>query len=384
MPSELAASATARFRDAYGREPAGVWQAPGRVNLIGEHTDYNDGFVLPFALDRYAVVAAAGRDDGVLRLASLQREETAEIRLVDVGPGSVAGWAAYVAGSLWSLARAGVAVGGLDVMVTGDVPVGSGLSSSAALECAVVLAARDLFGGPVDRVVLARIAQRAENEIVGVPSGILDQMAALSCTADHALFLDVRSSAAEQVPLPLAESRLAILVIDTRTSHSLADGAYAERRRSCEEAARVLGVPALRDVSGRQLEAARDRLGEVRFRCARHGVTENDRVLAVVAALGAGRLADIGPALTASHVSLRDDYRVSSRELDVAVDAALDGGALGARMTGGGFGGCAIALVAAGEEPAVAKSVEDGFAARGFRSPEIFSAHPSHGARRIV
>ena len=371
------------FAERFGREPEGFWAAPGRANLIGEHTDYNDGFVLPLAIDHRVTVAAARRADGRLRLLSLEKGER-ELTLSDIGPGRVEGWAGYVAGAVWSLAREGVEVGGLDLALTSDVPVGSGLSSSAAVECATVLATRDLFGGPDGPGRLALIAQRAENEIVGVPSGIMDQMASMACIAGHVLLLDTRSLAVEQVPFDLDAAGLTLLVIDTGVSHALADGAYAERRRACEEAARLLGLPALRDATEADVAAATDLLGDVGHRRARHVVTENARVLEVVNRLRAGRLEAIGPLLTASHESLRDDYEVSAPELDTAVEAALTSGALGARMTGAGFGGCALALAPAVEVGAVTRVVTGAFAGRGFRAPTVFAVHPAHGARRLA
>jgi galactokinase len=369
------------FAERFGREPEGIWGAPGRANLIGEHTDYNDGFVLPLAIDHRVTVAAARRAGDRLRLLSLEKGER-ELILSDIGPGRVEGWAGYVAGAVWSLAREGVEVGGLDLALTSDVPVGSGLSSSAAVECATVLATRDLYGGPGDPGRLALIGQRAENEIVGVPSGVMDQMASMACLAGHVLLLDTRSLVAEQVPFDLDAAGLTLLVIDTGVSHALADGAYAERRQACEEAARILELPALRDATEADVAAAADLLGEVRHRRARHVVTENARVLEVVDRLRAGRLDAIGPLLTASHVSLRDDYEVSAPGLDTAVEAALRAGALGARMTGAGFGGCALALAPAVEVGAVTRIVTAAFA--GFRAPTVFAVHPADGARRLA
>jgi galactokinase len=371
------------FVQRFGREPEGLWSAPGRVNLIGEHTDYNDGFVLPLAIDRRVVVAAARRPDRVLRLVSLERGER-ELELDSVRPGSVQGWTAYLAGSLWSLAAEGVEVGGLDLALTSDIPVGSGLSSSAAVECATLLAARDLFGGPDDPVRLAVLAQRAENEIVGVPCGIMDQMASMTCTEGHLLLLDTRSLTAEQVPFTAEGADLSLLVIDTRVSHDLAEGGYAQRRRACREAARILGVPALRDATEADLAAARDRLGDERHRRARHVVTENARVLAVADLLRSGRLAAIGPILTASHSSLRDDFEVSCLELDTSVRVALLAGARGARMTGGGFGGCALALVPDDTVGLVTGTVTAAFASQGFQAPVVFEVSPAGGARRLA
>jgi galactokinase len=380
---DRAADLASSFRTRFGRPPDGVWAAPGRVNLIGEHTDYNDGFVLPLALDRQVTVAAARRDDGILRVYSSEKGAR-ELRLVDVGPGADRGWVAYVAGAIWSLAQEGVEVTGMDIALTSEVPVGSGLSSSAAVECATLLAARDLFGGPDDKALLATIARRAENEVVGVPCGIMDQMASISCRAGHALLLDTRTMDTEQIPFDPDAAGLALLVIDTRVSHALADGAYAERRRSCEEAARIIGVPALRDAGVADVEAARDRLGDVRTRRAMHVVTENARVQAVAKLLRRGRLDSIGSMLIGSHSSLREDYEVSAPELDTAVEVAILAGALGARMTGAGFGGCALALVPADTVGLVTSAVSDAFAYRAWRAPAIFPAVPADGARRLA
>jgi galactokinase len=368
----------AAFAARFGRAPEGVWAAPGRVNLIGDHTDYNAGFVLPLAIDRRVTLAAGRRAGGRLRLLSLQEGE-AEVALADVRPGVPAGWAAYAAGAVWAVAGDGA--GGLDVALTSDVPIGSGLASSAALECATALAVRDLQGGPDDPTALALAARRAENEIAGVPCGVMDQIASLVCREGRALLLDTRSLAAEHIPLAL--DGLTLLVVDTRTGRALAGGAYAERRRACEEAAQILGVSALRDASEADIEAAADRLGPVRHRRARHVVRENARVLAVADRLRAGRTAEIGDTLTASHASLRDDYEVSTPALDAAVEAALEAGALGARMTGAGFGGCAIALVPADAVERVEDAVRSAFARRGLDTPDVFAARPAAGARRV-
>jgi galactokinase len=372
------------FGDRVGRDPDGVWAAPGRVNLIGEHTDYNDGFVLPAAIDRLVLVAAGRRDGGRLRLWSLQAEPPADLELAAVGPGRVEGWAAYPAGVAWALGQAGAELGGADLVVDGDVPAGSGLSSSAALECATAIALADLHGARLDRQALAGLARRAENEVVGVPSGAMDQMVSMLGRAGHALFLDTRSLETEQVPLPLEESGLCLVVIDTRAGHRLVDGAYADRKAACEAAAAVLGVPALRDATLEQVEAAAEALGDPGLRRARHVVTENARVLEAVALLRAGQLDRLGPLLAASHASLRDDYEVSSPELDTAVEAAVDAGAAGARMTGAGFGGSAIALVRADLAGRVADRAREAFAAAGFGPPEVTTVLPSDGARRLA
>ncbi|HZG95535.1 MAG TPA: galactokinase [Mycobacteriales bacterium] len=381
---QLAAEAvTALFGEHIGGTPDGVWAAPGRVNLIGEHTDYNDGFVLPLAIDRRAVVAVRPRADRVLRVHAAQAG-TAEIALDDIAPGAVDGWLAYVAGPLWALAAKGVAVSGLDVVLSSDVPQGAGLSSSAAIECAVAVAAHELAGGGLSRADLALVAQRAEIEIAGVPCGIMDQMASMCATAGHALFLDTRSMQSDDVRLPVgADTGAALLVIDTRAEHSLVDGAYAERRAACEKAALILGVPALRDATPELLESAGADLDDVSRRRARHVVTENRRVLDTVDRLGKGSLAEIGPLLLASHESLRRDFEVTVDELDVAVESAMSAGAIGARMTGAGFGGCAIAVVAQERVAGCADAVAEAFAARGFTAPVCFVAEPSDGAGRI-
>lgn len=386
MNAPSAAGLAAGFAARFGRAPAVGWWAPGRVNLVGEHTDYNEGFVLPLAIPYGVAAAVARRPDGVLRVASVQAGgEPVDTAVERLAPGSVTGWAAYVAGVGWALRAAGHPVAGADVLVDGDVPVGAGLSSSAALACAAAAALADLFGLAMPRRELARVAQRAENAFVGVPTGIMDQSAALLATAGHALFLDTRTLHAEQVPLDLAGHGLALLVVDTRSPHALVEGAYAERRGSCESAARTLGVPALRDVAVGDLDAALGALPDpIARRRVRHVVTEDDRVLRTVALLRAGDLRAVGPLLTASHTSLRDDYEVSVPRLDVAVAAALAAGAHGARMTGGGFGGCVIALVDAAAVPAVADAVTADFAAHGWAAPRAFVVTPSAGAHPLV
>jgi galactokinase len=384
MGADRAGPVAAAFAERTGRDPEGVWAAPGRVNLIGEHTDYNDGFVLPAAIDRLVLVAAGRRAGGRLRLWSLQTGPPADLELAGIGPGKVGGWAAYPAGVAWALGQAGVELAGADLVVDGDVPAGSGLSSSAALECATATALADLGGAGLDRVALAGLARRAENEVVGVPSGVMDQMVSMLGRAGHALFLDTRSLGTEQVPLPLEAAGLCLLVIDTRAGHRLVDGAYADRRAACEAAAAVLGVPALRDATPAQVEQHATALGDPGRRRARHVVTENARVLAAVELLRAGDLDRLGPLLAASHASLRDDYEVSSPELDTAVEAAVAAGAVGARMTGAGFGGSAIALVETALAGRVADRARDAFAAAGFGPPRVTAVVPSDGARRLA
>jgi galactokinase len=376
------------FKRHAGREPDGVWFAPGRVNLIGEHTDYSDGFVLPLAIDRGVVAVAARRDDGRLRLWSSQQPgEDLQTKADAVGPGTVEGWAAYPGGVVWALRQAGAAIGGVDLLVDGDVPAGAGLSSSAALECAAAVALADLYGdsgAPGDPKELARLARRAENEVAGMPCGVMDQMVSMLGQAGHALFLDTRTLETEQIPLELDTAGLRLLVIDTRAVHQHVSSGYAKRRAAVEAATRTLGVAALRDATAEQVEAAADALGDPGVRRARHVVSENARVLAAVEALREGDFQRLGPLLVASHASMRDDFEISCPELDTAVDAALEAGAVGARMTGGGFGGSAIALTPLDREAAVAERVRKAFAEAAFTAPEILAVRPGDGAHRLA
>lgn len=378
-----AARAAGAFERLHGRPPAGVWSAPGRVNLVGEHTDYNEGFVLPFALPHRTAVAAAPRADGTLTVSTLhdrgRAETAAPVRISDLAPGTVSGWPAYPSGVAWVLRQQGIR-GGADLVVAGDVPGGAGLSSSHSLECATALALLGLAGARPSTSDIARWIQLAENDFVGAPTGLLDQTASLDCTAAHALFLDVRSGESEQVPFAPSRHGMEVLVIDTRAGHSNIDSGYGERRRGCEEAAAILGVPALRDVTLAGLDDATAKLPARLRPLVRHVVTENDRVLRTVALLREDEYAGIGPLLSASHASLRDDYRVSCDELDVAAEAAEAAGALGARMTGGGFGGSAIALVRAESRAGIAAAVTKAFAARSFTAPRMFTGVPSAGA----
>jgi galactokinase len=368
------------FRETYGREPDGVWRAPGRVNLIGEHTDYNEGLVLPFALHQGVTVSAARRDDGVYALRSLQAASSAPVEVSDPVPGSVPGWAAYAAGVAWSLRSAGHEIGGASLLIDADLPQGAGLSSSAALECAVAVALCDLYGIEVPRPELARIAQRAENDFVGMPCGIMDQSASLLCTEGHALLLDCRSGLSTQAPLDLTGLRL--LVIDTRASHELVDGGYADRRTACEKAAEVLGLPSLRDVT--DVGEALSRLTDpVLRRRAQHVLTENHRVEATVGLLRAGAVGEVGALLTASHLSLRDQFEVSWPEADVAVEESIRAGARGARMVGGGFGGSVIALSPTDRVELVREAVRKAYASRGWEEPHFLEATPSEGVHRV-
>ena len=364
-----------------GAPPDGVWHAPGRVNLMGEHTDYNEGWVLPFALDRGVVVAAARRGDGVLGLRSRQAPgDAVSVPLASLAAGLVTGWAAYPAGVAWAMREAGYPVGGASLVFDSDLPRGAGLSSSAALECATALALAALYEVSASRPELARLARRAENEMVGVPSGIMDQSASLLGEARRALLLDCRTIETTLVPFDPAGAGLALLVVDTGVRHALTDGRYALRRQECEQAARALGVPALRDVAD---AAAVSRIADpVLARRARHVITDDQRVWEAVALLEAGDLAGLGPVLHASHVSLRDDFEISWPQADVAVGAAEDAGALGARMVGGGFGGSVIALAPTGST-AIPAALSAEYGRRGWAPPTVLAAPPSAGARRL-
>jgi len=380
------------FGEWFGGAPDGVWVAPGRANLMGEHTDYNDGFVLPFALSQGTVAAAAVRPGRTLTLCSRQEHDTVEIPLDGLAPGQLSGWGAYPAGVAWALAKAGYEVPGACIAIDSDVPAGAGLSSSAALECATALALTELAGAElagtgIPRGELAAIARRAENDFVGVPSGFMDQSASLLGRAGHALLLDCRSLEHAQVPFDPAAAGSRLLLINTRAKHELTDGGYGRRRAECEEAARQLGVPTLRDLTDAGDTA---RLADpVLRRRARHVVTDNQRVLEVVALLRAapgrdGTYAGIGRLLTQAHCSLRDDFEISWPEADAAVEAALAAGALGARMMGGGFGGCVLALVPEAARGAVGDAVTAAYARHGWTAPEFLDATPSDRARRLA
>ena len=379
-----------RFRRVFDRRPEGIWSAPGRVNLIGEFTDYNDGFVLPFALPFAARACVARRDDDLVRVASAQRCENGEVAVVEAAadnlePGTASGWVAYVLGVVWALEQAGAKTSGADLLIDSNVPIGAGLSSSAALECSVALALHDLYELPLSRQELALVAQRAENEYIGVPTGIMDQTASLLCRSGHALFLDTRTFEARQVPLDLAPVGLTLLVVNTGVKHALGNSAYADRVRDCRRAAEQLHVPALRDIAPENMDTALAQItDDVVRRRARHVISEQGRVLKVVELLESGRPAEIGPVLSAGHRSLRDDYEVSCAELDVVVDTALASGALGARMTGGGFGGSAVVLVELTKAEAVTVAVGKAFAVRDFSPPQTMEIVPGNGASRIA
>ena len=375
---------TERFRALVGAVPAGVWAAPGRVNIIGEHTDYNDGFALPMAIDRHTVVAVGLRADGRVRVGSTLSDDVVEVALADCVPGSVTGWATYPLGVVWALGGSEGGQIGLDIVIDTDVPIGAGLSSSAAIECAVAVALNDLWELGRSSMELARAGQRAENHMVGAPTGLMDQIASMHGRSESLVFIDCRAMTADVVPFALRENDLAVLVMNSRVHHSHATGGYGERRQACERAAAALGAAALRDVSVGQLTELRGLVDDPTFRRARHVVTENARVEETVAVLREHGPMAIGDLLYASHLSMRDDFEISVPQIDTAVEAARANGALGARLTGGGFGGAAIALAPIDALAGIESAVRTEYAENGFDAPEMFVVSPADGAGRLT
>jgi galactokinase len=366
-----------KFLKTFGEEPDLVAAAPGRVNLIGEHIDYSEGFVLPFAIRDRTLAAVRKRDDSMVRIASAQRRnKIVTVDIADVKPGLKGEWERYALGVIWSM---GV-TSGVDIMIDGHVPLGAGLSSSAALECSVATAMNHLFDMGFNLEELARLTQRAENQYVGVPCGIMDQSVSLMATQGFALLLDCRDLSTRNIPFDVASHGLELLIIDTQAHHALTDGGYAERRASCESVASKLSIKSMRELSMAQLDAARDQITHTEYIRARHAVSEMKRVLDCVDALSIGDFAKVGELINQSHVSLRDDYTVSCPELDTAVDASLAAGAMGSRMVGGGFGGSAIALIEASKTAQTIRAVEKAFAEKKFKAPRFFTSLPSQGA----
>ena len=364
------------FQNVFGTEPDVIAAAPGRVNVIGEHVDYSDGFVLPFAISNRTTVAIKKRSDRKIRLASAQRQSSVfETSIDELIPGTEGKWERYPLGVVWALGIKD----GLDIYVDGKVPLGAGLSSSAALECSIATALNELFKLNLDVRDLARATQKAENDFVGMPCGIMDQSISLMGKAGHALLLDCRDLSTKLVPMDLASSDLELLIIDTQAHHALVDGGYAERRAACESAASKLGKT-MRELSISELEANKSKLTETEYRRARHAVTEIARVLECVDALESKNFVRVGELINQSHVSLRDDYNVSCPELDTAVDASLSAGALGSRMVGGGFGGSAIALINRANVDKTKSAVTKAFIEKGFKAPRFFESLPSEGA----
>ena len=384
----LAQQTAAGFEARFGYAAAGVWSAPGRVNLIGEHTDYNLGFVFPFAINRRTYAAVALRTDGVARVASAFSPEVHQVDVAEIAKDPSLDWAAYPLGVAWAVRQLAAANGmkvaetGFDCFIESDVPVGAGLSSSAAIECAVSSALNDLWQLGLTRSELARAGQLGENEIVGAPTGIMDQSASLLGEADHGVFLDCKSLEADVVELGFARDGLELLIIDTKVAHRLVDGGYAERRAACESGAEIMGVPSLRELETGDLELAQTKMNDVTFRRVRHVVTENARVQATVKALREQGPRTIGGLMHESHESMRDDFEISVDELDTAVETALRHGAVGARMTGGGFGGAAIALTPIERISEVTNAIYAEFESCGYARPDIFAVSAADGAKR--
>ena len=369
-----------KFLQTFGDEPDLIAAAPGRVNLIGEHIDYSEGFVLPFAIKDRTTAAIRKRDDSTVRIASAQRRnKIVTVDINNVKPGLKGEWERYALGVLWSM---GVKTG-VDLLIDGHVPLGAGLSSSAALECSVATAVNHLFDMGFSLEDLARLTQKAENQYVGVPCGIMDQSVSLMATVGSALLLDCRDLSTRNIPFDVASSGLELLIIDTQAHHALTDGGYAERRASCESVAAKLGIKSMRELTMDQLEAGKAQLTQVEYVRARHAVSEMKRVLDCVEALSKSDFVKVGELINQSHISLRDDYTVSCPELDTAVDASLAAGALGSRMVGGGFGGSAIALIEASKTSETIHAVEKAFAEKKFKAPRFFTSLPSQGAEII-
>ena len=370
-----------RFTNLFGGNPEVITTAPGRVNLIGEHIDYSDGFVLPFAIKNVTTVAMARRNDNMIRISSLQKAgEVVSIDLTSLAPQVGESWTRYVLGVLWVLK----VDRGLDILIDGRVPLGAGLSSSAALECAVAIAVDHLFEKNLDQAQLALAAQKAENDYVGMPCGIMDQSVSLMAKAGSALLLDCRDLSTTNIPFDIAPQGLELLIIDTQAHHKLVDGGYAERRASCELAVKVLGITSLRDISVSDYVARKSELDPTTYIRGFHAVTEMQRVLDAVQALTENNFSKLGKLQNESHKSLRDDYNVSCPELNLAVDTALEHGALGARMVGGGFGGSAIALIKADHLDAIQSAIASAFDAGHFKAPRFFTSLPGDGAQVIA
>ena len=368
------------FVRTFGQAPEIIAAAPGRVNLIGEHIDYSDGYVLPFAIADRTYAAISKRSDNKVQIASAQRRNSIiTLKVEEIQPELKGSWERYVLSVMWAM---GIKHG-VDIMIDGHVPLGAGLSSSAALECSVAIALNDLFSCGFDLETLARLTQKGENDYVGVPCGIMDQSVSLMAKSGSALLLDCRDLTSRNVTFDVASHGLELLIIDTQAHHSLTDGGYAERRASCDRVVAKLAIRSMRELTLEKLERSQDILTEIEFVRARHAVTEIARVLDAVVALETKNFKKLGELLNASHASLRDDYAVSCPELNMAVDASLSAGALGARMVGGGFGGSAIALIEAKNIQRTIEAIESGFTNKKFKAPRFFTSLPSQGAEII-
>src|SRR3954468_22486862 len=382
------ARAAEQFTNRFGTTPKWIAAAPGRVNLIGEHIDYNHGFVLPMVIDRYCIVAAADNQTGNANIYSAQANEEVKIQLAPPGASGSASasqskgrWSNYVEGVIAGCEERGLHPTGFNAVVDSDVPLGGGLSSSAAIEVATATLIEAITGKSLEPVAKALLCQKAEHEYAGVPCGIMDQFASVMCKADHLMLLDCRSQQIEHIPF--TDPNITVLIINTNVKHELSGGEYAERRAQCESAARKLRVPSLRDASEEQLQACRG-LTDVEFRRARHAISEIARTVEAAAAVKAGNWNRVGELMYASHNSLRDDYEVSCRELDLLVQFAQEigneGGVIGSRMTGGGFGGCTVSLVETAKVDRVTRQIADAYRVETGIEPSILTSRPAQGA----
>jgi galactokinase len=388
LVNEITARASARFNERYDRDPRWIAAAPGRVNIIGEHIDYNDGFVLPMAIDRYTVIAAAGNKSGEATVYSAATNEEAKIALEASGTASSARaghWSNYVSGVIAGSVARDLPLGGFNAVIESDVPVGGGLSSSAAIEVATATLIEAMTGATLDPIEKALLCQKAEHDYAGVPCGIMDQFASVMCRPDHLMLLDCRSQQIEHIPL--SDPNVTVLIVNTNVKHKLSGGEYAERRSQCESAAGKLGVASLRDASLEQLESTRGDLSDVEYRRARHAIGEITRTVEAAAAIRAGKWPNVGDLMYASHNSLRDDYEVSCAELDLLVDLArqigLAGGVIGSRMTGGGFGGCTVSLVETGKVEQIAQKLSQSYRGETGLEPSILTSRPARGAHIV-
>lgn len=375
----MIAGAQSGFKKIFGYEASGVWSAPGRANLIGEHTDYNNGFVFPFGIDRRTYVALSPRQDMLCRVASGLSEEIYEYELSQTMPTQL-DWALYPLGVAWTMQEK--AKFGFDAYFVSEVPIGAGLSSSAAIECSIGIALNEIWEAGYSKQDIALLGQKAENEVVGAPTGIMDQTASMLAKSDAAVLIDCKTLETELVPLGLSSQGLVVAVIDTRVSHRHSDGGYRSRREACEKGAKIMGVESLRELTVSDLDAAKQKMDDVTFRRSRHVITENQRVLEAVNALRAGEMDQLGQLLLQSHASMRDDFEISIDELDTAVEVAMRVGAVGSRMTGGGFGGAAIAIIDQSKLEMLSAECKREFLANGFAEPNVFAVTPSDGARR--
>ncbi len=390
---QLQSQTVDEFRLRFSREPRYVVAAPGRVNLIGEHTDYNGGFVLPMALERYVVIAAdrslnseSVTGQPTAHVYSANKEEAASIQVGgQIQPGPTK-WSSYVQGVVAGFVARGMAPTPFEAVIRSSVPLGGGLSSSAALEVATATLLETMLGKPMEPVDKALLCQEAEHKYAGVPCGIMDQFSSALCTADHLMLLDCRSQKVELVPF--TDPNITVLITNSNVKHELTGGEYAQRRSQCEAAAKILGVTTLRDATTQQLGAARGQLEDVNHRRARHVIGEIDRTVRAAAAIRAGRWDEVGQLMYASHDSLRDDYEVSCKELDLLVDIAKEigqsGGVIGSRMTGGGFGGCTVSLVQTSTATTVAQKLHDRYQKQTGIEPTLFTSRPGRGAHVLA